>query len=278
MSFLKRASLILCLLLAWAFLGNQRIPLHLTTTEAMAAPTRGNGDEADERGGKSHELSALRVFSKVIIYVKDNYVDPRRVKPKEMMVSALEWVEKQVPDVMVDGTAESGKLKLNVNGKVKEFDLSHVDSLWKMSFTLRDVFDFTSRNMRPVEDTRDIEYAAINGMLQTLDPHSILLKPEMYREMKLTTKGEFGGLGFVIQMKEGNLTVVKVLPKTPAARAGIKKDDQISKIGEESTVNMDLNEAVGKLRGAVDSRVVITVNRKAWENPSDDAQPRAHQY
>src|SRR5437588_732652 len=84
-----------------------------------------------------------------------------------------------------------------------------------------------------VEDTRDIEYAAINGMLQTLDPHSVLLKPEMYREMKLTTKGEFGGLGFVIQMKEGNLTVVKVLPKTPAFRAGIKKDDLITKIGEE---------------------------------------------
>ena len=108
--------------------------------------------------------------------------------------------------------------------------------------------------MRPIEDTRDVEYAAVNGMLSTLDPHSVLLKPEFYREMKLTTKGEFGGLGFVIQMNEGNLTVVKVLPKTPAFRAGIKSDDQIKKIGEESTVNMDLNEAVSKLRGPVDSR------------------------
>jgi carboxyl-terminal processing protease len=85
--------------------------------------------------------------------------------------------------------------------------------------------------------------------------------------MKLTTKGEFGGLGFVIQMKEGNLTVVKVLPKTPAYRAGIKKDDHISRIGEESTVNMDLNEAVSKLRGPVDSKVSITVMRKGWEKP-----------
>src|SRR5260370_2299263 len=89
----------------------------------------------------------------------------------------------------------------------------------------------------------------------------------MYREMKLTTKGEFGGLGFVIQMKESNLTVVKVLPKTPAARAGIKKDDQIKKIGEESTVNMDLNEAVSKLRGPNDSKVTITVERKGWDRP-----------
>ncbi len=95
----------------------------------------------------------------------------------------------------------------------------------------------------------------------------MLLKPEYYREMRLTTKGEFGGLGFVIQMKESNLTVVRVLPKTPAARAGIKKDDQIKKIGEESTVNMDLNEAVSKLRGPVDSRVTITVERKGQDKP-----------
>ncbi len=270
MYIFRRALIVSALLVAWALVGSDRVPVPLVITEASAAPPRGEarGDDGDEKGGKQqHDLSAMRVFSKVIIYVKDNYVDPRRVKPKEMMVSALELVEKQVPDVMVDGNADSGKLKLNVNGKLKEFDISHVDSLWKMSFTLRDVFDFISRNMRPVEDTRDIEYAAINGMLQTLDPHSVLLKPEMYREMKLTTKGEFGGLGFVIQMKEGNLTVVKVLPKTPAFRAGIKKDDTITKIGEESTVNMDLNEAVSKLRGPVDSRVTITIARKSWDKP-----------
>src|SRR3954462_15641103 len=260
MYVLRRVVLVAALLFAWALVGKDRIPLPLVITDAAASQARGGDDSAsgDEKK-QPHDLSAMRIFSKVIIYVKENYVDPKRVKPKEMMVSALEWVEKQVPDVMVDGTAESGELRLNVNGKIKEFDISHVDSLWKMSFTLREGFDFIARNMRPVDDTRDIEYAAINGMLQTLDPHSVLLKPEMYREMKLTTKGEFGGLGFVIQMKEGNLTVVKVLPKTPAFRAGIKKDDNISKIGEESTVNMDLNEAVSKLRGPVDSRVTITL-------------------
>src|SRR5207244_2927693 len=162
--FFRRALLVVALLVAWAFVGSDRVPLPLPISDAVAAPARG-GDDPDASGGKSqHDLAAMRVFSKVIIYVKDNYVDPRRVKPKEKMGSALEWVEKQVPDVMVDGNADSGKLKLNVNGKLKEFDISHVDSLWKMSFTLRDVFDFISRNMRPVDDTRDIEYAAINGM------------------------------------------------------------------------------------------------------------------
>ncbi|MBL8956313.1 MAG: PDZ domain-containing protein [Myxococcaceae bacterium] len=265
MTSLRRLTVIVGLMVAWALAGNDRAPLTLTiASEAIAAPSR--NQPADD-GKAPHDLSALRVLTKVILYVKDNYVDPKRVRPKEMMIAALEAVEKTVPDVLVDGNVDTGKLRVVANGKVKEFDISHVDSLWKMSFTLRDVFDFISRNMRPVEDTRDIEYAAINGMLQTLDPHSVLLKPEMYREMKLTTKGEFGGLGFVIQMKEGNLTVVKVLPKTPAFRAGIKKDDNITKIGEESTVNMDLNEAVSKLRGPVDSRVTITIARKSWEKP-----------
>jgi carboxyl-terminal processing protease len=167
----------------------------------------------------------------------------------------------------VEADKDRQKLHLNVNGKTRDFDISHVDSLWKMSFQMKDVFEFIGTNLRPSEDTRDVEYAAVNGMLSTLDPHSVLLKPEYYREMRLTTKGEFGGLGFVIQMKESNLTVVRVLPKTPAARAGIRKDDQIKKIGEESTINMDLNEAVSKLRGPVDSRVTITVERKSLDKP-----------
>ncbi|MEW6430543.1 MAG: MXAN_5808 family serine peptidase [Myxococcota bacterium] len=271
MPTLRRVVVIAALVSAWAISGSDRTPLTLTMPDAVAAPSR----PADDSGKSPHDLSSLRVLTKVILYVKDNYVDPKRVHPKEMMVASLEAVEKTVPDVMVDGTAESGKVRVNVNGKLKEFDISHVDSLWKMSFTLKDVFDFVSRNMRPVEDTREIEYAAVNGMLQTLDPHSVLLKPEMYREMKLTTKGEFGGLGFVIQMREGVLTVVKVLPKTPAFRAGIKKDDQILRIGEESTVNMDLNEAVGKLRGPVDSRVTIHVMRKGWDKAQSMTVTRA---
>jgi carboxyl-terminal processing protease len=263
---LRRIIAVAVLLGAWALVGSDRAPIPLTMSTAQASQAWG-GSGAQKGEKAPHELAALRVFTKVVISVKENYVDPKRVKPKEMMVAALEYVEKSVPDVLVDGSAETGKLALNVNGKQKDFDISHVDSLWKMSFTLKDVFEFISKNMRPIDDTRDIEFAAVQGMLSTLDPHSQLLRPEVYREMKLSTKGEFGGLGFVIQMREGNLTVVKVLPKTPAAKAGIQKDDQIKRIGEESTVNMELNEAVSKLRGPEDSRVTITVERKGWDKP-----------
>ncbi len=275
--FVRRFLAIVLLLGTWALVGSDRAPVPVTVKEAVAGPqSKWQPPSALSRQDKpTHDLSALRVFTKVILYVKDNYVDPKRVKPKEMMISALEYVEKSVPDVLVDGSADSGRLKLNVNGKAREFDISHVDSLWKMSFTLKDVFDFIAKNMRPMEDTREVEYAAVNGMLSTLDPHSVLLRPDMYREMKLTTKGEFGGLGFVIQMKEGNLTVVRVLPKTPAYKAGIKKGDVIAKINEESTVNLDINEAVSKLRGPVDSKVTITVVRAGWDKPQAMTLTRA---
>ncbi len=267
---MRRSLLVLALLGAWTLLARDHAPLPLTVGEAVAGPAaRGEGASDVLRNGDRppHDLSALKIYTKVLIYVKDNYVEPKRINPREMMVASLEWVERSVPDVLVEPDKDHNHLRINVNGKVRDFDISHVDSLWKMSFPMKDIFEFIGANMRPSEDTRDVEYAAVNGMLSTLDPHSVLLKPEYYREMRLTTKGEFGGLGFVIQMKEGNLTVVRVLPKTPAYRAGIKKDDQIKKIGEESTVNMDLNEAVSKLRGPVDSRVTITVERKTLEKP-----------
>src|SRR5712692_3386410 len=159
---LRRVFTILILLGAWAFAGNDRAPRPVTMGGEVAARPAPRSDLSDARGDKPvHDLTSLRIFTKVILYVKDNYVDPKRVKPKEMMISALEYVEKTVPDVIVDGSAETGKLTVTVNGKARDFDISHVDSLWKMSFTIKDVFDYIGKNMRPLDDTREVEYAAV---------------------------------------------------------------------------------------------------------------------
>ena len=120
-----------------------------------------------------------------------------------------------------------------------------------MSSHLRDVFAFLQDGLRGTDvDLRDVEYAACNGMLHTLDPHSVLLSPEAYKEMNLSTQGQFGGLGIVISIRDQQLTVMNPMPGTPAGRAGVKKYDRIVKINGESTLNMGLNEAVNHLRGA----------------------------
>ncbi|MGC4115176.1 MAG: MXAN_5808 family serine peptidase [Myxococcales bacterium] len=273
-SFLPfRVIAVVVLLLLWGFAASDRLPPSINSAAHAA--------EADlQKGGKDksdHDLSALRVFNRVVLLIKDNYYDPKRIQPRKMLVQALDNVERQVAEIMVDGDEKSPKLKVTVNKVSKEFDISGVDTFWRMSFALKDVFDFVNKNLsaQSKEDSRDIEYAAVNGMLSTLDPHSILLKPDYFKEMKLQTKGEFGGLGFIIQMKEGNLTVVRVLKGTPAQRAGIKSKDVIQRIGNESTVNMDLNDAVDRLRGKPGSDVSLTVLRPSWTAPKQMTLTRA---
>ncbi len=214
-----------------------------------------------------YPLDALPIFSRAIHYVAENYVDPRRIDPRAMVVASLEMIEKTVAEVMVDGDASSGKLTLTVGSATRPLDISGVDSIYKVRAVMGDAVSFIRQHLVAHKNLREIEYAATNGMLSTLDPHSILLDPKMFREMRLQTKGEFGGLGFVIAMRDGNLTVVRVLKNTPAQKAGIKAKDVIGKIGEQSTVNMDLQDAVDRLRGKPATRVAITVQRAGWPEP-----------
>jgi len=208
-----------------------------------------------------YDLTSLEVMRQVVLYIHDQYVEPRRVNPREMFVAAMEAVEKNTPEVLVDGTAQEGRLRVTCNGVRREFDFSDLTDIRMLRFKLRPIFAFLQQNLVTTEDKREIEYAAINGLLSTLDPHSWLLKPDNYKEMKLQTRGEFGGLGFVISMDEDRLTVRKVLKNTPAARAGIRKGDHIARIDDESTINMELSEAVSRLRGKPATEVRLFVRR-----------------
>src|SRR5438874_1927010 len=96
-------------------------------------------------------------------------------------------------------------------------------------------------------------------MLNSLDPHSAYLTPELYKELQSDTQGRFGGLGIEITVKGGILTVVSPIEDTPAAKAGIKPGDQIFKIEEEFTKDMSLVDAVKKMRGAKGSKINLTI-------------------
>ncbi|MFH0933543.1 MAG: S41 family peptidase [Nitrospirota bacterium] len=122
-----------------------------------------------------------------------------------------------------------------------------------------------------VEDvkTKDLVYGAIKGMLSSLDPHSSFLNPEAYKEMQAETKGEFGGIGIQIGIKEGMLTVIAPIEDTPASRAGIKAGDKIIKINNESTKDMGLHDAVNKMRGVPKTSVTVTILREGWKETKD---------
>ena len=122
--------------------------------------------------------------------------------------------------------------------------------------------------------SKDLVYGAIRGMLETLDPHSSFMPPEMYREMQVETQGSFGGLGIEITVRDRLLTVVAPIEGTPADRAGILAGDRIVKIDGELTKEMTLFEAVRKLRGPRGSRVTISIMREGFTEPRDFAITR----
>ncbi len=122
-----------------------------------------------------------------------------------------------------------------------------------------------------VEDVKvkDLVYGAVKGMLSSLDPHSGFMTPEAFKEMQVDTKGEFGGLGIQIGMKDNVLTVIAPIEDTPAYKAGIKAGDKIIKINNEGTRDMSLLDAVNKMRGPKGTPVTITVIREGWKEPRE---------
>ena len=120
-----------------------------------------------------------------------------------------------------------------------------------------------------VEDVDQVEImdSAINGVLQSLDPYSAYMSPELFKEMQTDTSGQFGGLGIEIGMEAGVVKVISPIDDTPAAKAGIKAGDYIVKIGKEQVQGKSLMEAVKLMRGPVGSSIDITVRRKKVKKP-----------
>jgi carboxyl-terminal processing protease len=116
---------------------------------------------------------------------------------------------------------------------------------------------------------KELIYSAIKGTLRGLDPHSSFLDPDSYREMQVETSGSFGGLGIEITLKDDILTVVAPIDGTPAYRAGLHTGDRIVKIDGLSTKDMQLADAVKRMRGKPGSKVTITVLREGWAEPKD---------
>ena len=116
------------------------------------------------------------------------------------------------------------------------------------------------------EDPKLIE-SAINGMLTGLDPHSAYLNPKHFRDMQVQTRGEFGGLGIEVTMENGVVKVVSPIEDTPAARAGIMSGDLITHLDKEQILGLTLQEAVEKMRGPVNSPIMLTIVRKGVDDP-----------
>jgi carboxyl-terminal processing protease len=137
-----------------------------------------------------------------------------------------------------------------------------------------DVFDkVRSEYVDDVSDDTLIE-GAINGMLTSLDPHSNYLNSKNFNDMKVQTRGEFGGLGIEVSMENGLIKVVSPIDDTPAARAGLKPGDLITQLDGTPVQGMTLPEAVEKMRGPINSDITLRI-RRAGKDPFDVKLTRA---
>ncbi len=216
--------------------------------------------------GAFYELTQLNVVNDVIKNIGERYVDPKRVRSRDMFLSALNYVQRDVPQIIVMHEEGSNIARVRIDAKERDFRVDNVIGPWDLSARLKEVFVFVEEQLKGTDvDLRDIEYAACNGMLHTLDPHSVLLSPDAFKDMNATTTGQFGGLGIVISIRDQVLTVMNPMPGTPAGRVGLKKYDRILRIDGEATLNMGLPEAVNHLRGKPGTDVTIYVHRDGPE-------------
>jgi carboxyl-terminal processing protease len=138
-----------------------------------------------------------------------------------------------------------------------------------------DVFERVREDYVEETDETQLVENAINGMLTSLDPHSSYLSEKGFREMQVQTRGEFGGLGIEVTMENGLVKVVSPIDDTPAFKAGIKSGDFISHIDGEAVMGMNLAQAVEKMRGAVNTKVKLTILRVGMPEPMEIELTRA---
>ncbi len=226
--------------------------------------------------GAGYSLPRLEILGSTLYYVEESYVEPQRIDYEKMFVSALEAVERRVPVTMFRREPGGSLLHVEIGEHRTVLEVEPVSTRRQLQTRLHEVATLLQEHLSPADvpdvvgsgdPYAEIEYALVNGVLSTLDPHSVLLPPEDSKEMDVENQGGFGGLGITIVDREGRLVIDYPLPDTPADRAGLRPDDQIVRVDGETTINMSLDEAVGRLRGEIGEPVTLEVLREGEPEP-----------
>ena len=169
----------------------------------------------------------------------------------------------------VGGTLAGTVLTTQVAGPLIAQETAKTTNVYEQLDLFGDIFErIRSQYVTEVDEAELIE-AAINGMLTSLDPHSSYLSPKDASDMRVQTRGEFGGLGIEVTQEEGFVKVVSPIDDTPADAAGVEAGDFITHVDGESLLGLNLDQAVELMRGPVGSEIIITVVREGTDEPFD---------
>ncbi|MEH6360969.1 MAG: S41 family peptidase [Amylibacter sp.] len=167
------------------------------------------------------------------------------------------------------GTMAGFLLTANFTGPLIAQETEQTKSTYEHLDLFGDVFERIRSSYVEEVDEEKLIQSAINGMLTSLDPHSNFMAAEEFDNMRVQTRGEFGGLGIEVTQENGFVKVVTPIDDTPAEKAGIQSGDFITQVDGEAMLGMSLNDAVDLMRGPIGSEIVLTIVRDGVDEPFD---------
>ena len=176
---------------------------------------------------------------------------------------------KKIVMAVAGGILAGTLVTTQVAGPLLAQETSQKANIYEQLDLFGDIFERIRGQYVEEVDAADLIEAAIDGMLTSLDPHSSYLSPDDAADMRVQTRGEFGGLGIEVTQEEGFVKVVSPIDGTPADKAGIEAGDFITHVDGDSVLGLTLDEAVGMMRGVVGSEIIITVAREGETEPFD---------
>ena len=219
-------------------------------------------------------------FRQITGYLSSSYIDQTRFRDvRPLLQEALHALENSADDIMVEeapdpsADGEGIVYTIRLDGETHTIAEREVaggenpdENLRKLARVLERVMRFVESTYKGTAEEIDaVRYAMANGMCLVLDPHTNVFSPKEYKEFFVHIEGEIGGVGAYIGVRSGKLTMVSPLEGTPAQREGIRAEDEIVRIDDESTVSMTTQEAVARIRGAPESEVVLWIRRKGHD-------------
>lgn len=162
-----------------------------------------------------------------------------------------------------------------LTGTVLDVSAFAKDSIYAKLEIFAKVLHYVETNYVEEVDQDELIHGAIKGMLDKLDPHTVFMPPDIYREMKIDTSGEFQGLGLIVESRDNRLVVVSPIDGSPAYKAGFKRGDEIVAINDTPTMELSLHEATNMMRGRIGTKVELTVRHANSSNLSRVTLTRA---
>lgn len=244
-----------------------------TSLPAATAPIQAAAASSLDFG--AYRLAKLTYLQNVLYQVGESYVEPQRIDAERMFDSALREVELRVPACRFQREPGGEVLHVEVGDHTEVLEIPPLTDTHHLAEALTQVALVLEEHLDPADVPHpqeadrpfvDVEYAMTNGVLATLDPHTMLLPPDAARMMEEENEGEFGGLGINVSARQdGRLVIERVTPGTPARRQGLRQTDVILRIDGVSTLNMPMDSAVELLRGPVGSTVSLELKRAGEE-------------